>query len=113
MPRGIDLKIDTDKMRSAAKVIENQRHIIKGCFDSIRSDALGLSRHWGGESSNAYYDRMKRMCHDTPLGVNAGHVLNLLSGYIDFLNQTANNWDATEGRLKTKQEALPTDVFGV
>jgi|GEM_PF-3543464 len=117
MPRGTDIKIDTIKMRSVAKVIENQMNIVKSCFDSIRKDAcdLTVSDYWQGESANAYYDNMKQLCYEVPLSgaLTAGQILETLRQYVIKLNNAANNFDRNEKKLTSKNEGLPSNIFDV
>ena len=116
MLAGSDLVLDSKKMRTVAKVVDNQMNIIRSCFESIRNDATGLKGNdWEGDSSESYYESMKKLCSDQPLDgvISAGIIVQTLKDYVSKLNDAADMYEANEKKLKARIEALPVDVFGV
>jgi len=116
MPAGNEITISIPKMRAVAKVVENQMNIVMNCFNSIRSDALGLQgNQWEGESSDAYHESMKKLCQEQPLSapITTGYVVATLQGYVDKLNLAADQFVITENVISERTEALPNNVFGI
>ena len=116
MSAGMDFKIDTGKMASAAQAVNNQLSIIRSCFDAIRTEYSGLKgNYWEGASADAYDANMKRLCSEQAHAgiVTTGFVVETLEDYVQNLNKAASDFDSTENRLESLQKSLPTDVFGI
>ena len=116
MTSGVNVELDTVKMREVAKTVESQMNIIRNCYDSIGKDALSLfGTQWEGASADAYYHSMKILCHEDMLSgkVTAGHIVGILKEYTHDLSFTADEYDRNEGRLTDRVERLPDSVFGV
>ena len=116
MADDVKVVIDTEKMRMAAKTLENQISIIKNCYDSIGKDAAALKgTYWDGESSHTYSERMGSLCTNEQVSgkVSAGTIVEILNGYLHSLDFAADEYDRSEGRATGKMEGLVTNVFGV
>ena len=116
MAGGGEIKYDTGVMLGVAREVENQRAILKDCFERIREEALRLrGYHWDGTSAEAYHEIMDRlsMQETTSSTQNVGNVLSTLSVYVNDLTTTAAAYGAAEEKLIDRHESLPTDVFDV
>lgn len=112
-----EFKFNTDAMLEVVREIEDQRTILRNCFENIREEALRLrGNHWEGTSNEAYHSIMNRLSTQEASSSdrqNAGYVLNTLSTYIKDLTATATEYGATEQKLTDRHDALPTDVFDI
>jgi len=116
MQGGAEIKIDIPKMRAVARVIESQSNIIRNCFDSIKRDALALRENdWEGANSDAYSDRMRKLCDEQSLSgtFTTGYVVKTLQEYVMKLNLAADEFVSTERILHARAEALPTNIFSI
>jgi WXG100 family type VII secretion target len=107
MANGTSILIDPIKVAEAAKVIDNQKSIIKNGIDNIIQTANSLSVEWEGESAEAYKDKIRF------IQPNLLEIVNILDEYVYDLTQISNRFASNESTLKSKNEALPSDVFGV
>jgi len=116
MSNDVRVVLDTVKMRTVAKTLENQISIIKNCYSNIGKDGMSLRGScWEGASADKYYDSMKALCHDDQLSgkVTAGHVVKILQEYVQNLNYAATEQERNEGKVQDRVEALPVSVFDV
>lgn len=112
-----ELKFNTDVMLEVVREIEDQRAILRDCFENIREEALRLrGNHWEGSSNEAYHSKMNKLSTQEASSSdrqNAGYVLNTLSAYIKDLTAIATEYGATEQKIIDRYDALPTDVFDI
>ena len=113
MPGGTKIKIDTNIMMSAAKIIDNQRAIIENGFSSVYQDAVALKDYWEGESAAYYQETMKKKTDPQDSKAMSVYIVNVLREYALDLNKIAEEFDAAEQELSAVNEALPSDVFGI
>ena len=116
MNNDVRVQLETATMRAVAKTLENQISILRNCYGSISDDASSLKgAHWEGFSADTYYESMKALCNEGQISgkVTAGHVANILQGYVSDLNFAADEYDRNEGKTGDRVEALPAAVFDV
>jgi len=98
--------IDPAAMIRTAQAIDAQRAIIENCFNSIIRDANSLRTPWEGESSNAYRDAVSRISTNSP------KVVSVFREYVLDLNRIASAFMTEEQRRRSRNQALPGNVFG-
>ena len=104
---GLSIQIDPEHMQSVAQAVKAQSEVINNCLASIQTDAAALKDVWEGESADAYQAAMGKLGEESP------KVSSIIDEYVLDLNQIALQHMSEEQKLKTKNEALPDDVFGV
>jgi uncharacterized protein YukE len=116
MSDNVNIVVDSGKMRSVARVIDNQKSIIMSCFASIRDDVNVLkSRDWEGDSADAYIKCIDKIINDQ-LGsdtITTGNVMQILKGYLEILNNTAAAFEKTEQKQEDRVNELRTEIFNV
>jgi len=105
--QGILLDIDPSRMMQTAQTFDVQRIIIENCMNKIRDDAKALESVWEGESANAYKTAMDKLEENSP------KIVSIITEYVKNLNDIASRFISDELVQRTKNEALPGDIFGV
>ena len=116
MSDSVSIVVDSAKMRSVARIIDNQKSIIMSCFASIKDDINILkSRDWEGDSADAYIKCIDKLLSDLPVSdtITTGCVLQYLKGYLETLNNTAAAFEKNEQKQEDRISNLKAEIFNV